>query len=231
MKLKFRWTFLVLAFLVLLAVFSFADLSIEKALYHPNGFCAFLAKVGQGPGLFLFLVSIVLFILSFPLEKSRKIKSDVLDIQAMRKAALTGICFMVVALGIVFVAKVPWGRPRYWYLIKHPALQFVPWYLPQGKGTGDAFRSFPSGHAVNAALVIWLTLLPSFLPKLRSIKWRVLLNVVAWAWLLLICVSRIMMGAHFASDVLVGAGIGLACFAITKRVFNSEPHERRELDI
>lgn len=58
--------------------------------------------------------------------------------------------------------------------------------------------SFPSGHvAVTVALVVATTLL---FPKLR---------VVLWSYAALLSVSRIVFGAHFPTDILVGAAIGM----------------------
>ncbi|MEJ8837364.1 phosphatase PAP2 family protein [Ramlibacter sp. AN1133] len=75
---------------------------------------------------------------------------------------------------------------------------------------GDAFRgsvSMPSGHSVTAAAMAALLCLA--IPR-RRLAWRVLLLAAAAA----IAVSRVVVGAHWPSDVLVGFGLGLLAVAL-----------------
>jgi membrane-associated phospholipid phosphatase len=72
--------------------------------------------------------------------------------------------------------------------------------------------SFPSGHATNNAIVVTAVLLLLW-PVLSTTARRVL-TVVGATWVLLTCVDRLLMGAHFLSDVIAGVLLGCGiCFA------------------
>jgi membrane-associated phospholipid phosphatase len=136
--------------------------------------------------------------------------------EALRKSALVGLLLLVAALVIINILKILWGRPRM-VTMTDPDSQFTPWFLPQGIAKSDAFKSFPSGHSATASVIIWITLLPSFIPRLRTRGAKIALSGIAYAWIILVMLSRIIAGAHFASDTLMGAGITLASFYWLKR--------------
>ena len=73
--------------------------------------------------------------------------------------------------------------------------------------------SFPSGHVAGTtlfygAVVVWLW------PRLRSAGARVALPVAAAALVLLIAVSRIVLGVHYLSDCIAAVCEGLLWLAI-----------------
>mgnify|MGYP002349232552 CR=1 FL=1 len=116
---------------------------------------------------------------------------------------------LVAAIVVINLIKVGWGRPRL-RSMTDPAAQFVPWYLPQSVAAGEEFKSFPSGHTANAAVLLWISLLPTFIDKLKG-KEPLLLGL-AWVWVALVAFSRIIMGAHFGSDVTVGVALTYTVF-------------------
>jgi undecaprenyl-diphosphatase len=69
-------------------------------------------------------------------------------------------------------------------------------------------KSFPSGHAMSST-VTYGALLLVFLPALRR-RGKIAASVATVALLLLIGISRLMLGVHFISDVLAGYVLGLA---------------------
>jgi undecaprenyl-diphosphatase len=70
------------------------------------------------------------------------------------------------------------------------------------------FASFPSGHTITAFATCLA--LGYFIPRLR------------WPLLLLAClvgVSRVVISAHYASDVVAGAAIGFGTTYLLRRAF------------
>lgn len=71
--------------------------------------------------------------------------------------------------------------------------------------TSDA--SFPSGHASATAtvmVVLWLSV------STARPRWRVPAGIVAFLGIALMCVSRMYLGVHYLSDVVVGSLVGAA---------------------
>lgn len=75
-----------------------------------------------------------------------------------------------------------------------PVLRYA-WEL--APGVSYALGSMPSRHAVSAAVTA--TFLGLVYPKLRPL---------AWALIVVVCVARVALGAHYPTDVIVGALIG-----------------------
>ncbi len=91
-----------------------------------------------------------------------------------------------------------------------PISQFTYWFIPKRITTNNEFMSFPSGHAANSSTIIWITLLPLFIDKLKNKEW--LLTMIAFLWIIVVMITRIIVRTHFATDVLVGSTITLSLF-------------------
>jgi undecaprenyl-diphosphatase len=85
---------------------------------------------------------------------------------------------------------------------------------PIAHGTGS---SFPSGHALGS-MVCYGALLLVFLPAARG-RWRTLLRVVVAAIILIVGISRILLGVHYLTDVVGGWAIGVIWLCITAFAF------------
>lgn len=109
---------------------------------------------------------------------------------------------------VVHAIKMLWGRVRYRDL---DVLQdgFTAWYVPQGP-TGHA--SFPSGHTAMG----WV-LLPCLILWPRGSAESRVAAVLSVGWGCFVAASRIVIGAHYASDVLFSTA-----FAVTFMVFALE---------
>lgn len=73
-------------------------------------------------------------------------------------------------------------------------------------------QSFPSGHAV-AATVFYGAACALVFAHTRSRLARALAAGLAVAMVLLVCASRVYLGAHYLSDVVAGVAVGTICLA------------------
>lgn len=78
----------------------------------------------------------------------------------------------------------------------------------------DGLRSFPSGHTCAAATLITLTALPLFYEKTNNKKYKIISSVIIFAYVITVMFTRILMGKHFLSDVLIGAFVTVACHVL-----------------
>lgn len=92
--------------------------------------------------------------------------------------------------------------------------------------------SFPSGHtAASAAAYAAIALV---LGRRRSRRARALLAGAAGGITVAVATSRVLLGAHWLTDVIAGAAVGWACFALCSIAFGGrllhfgEPVERAE---
>ncbi len=130
----------------------------------------------------------------------------------LKRIAIIAVLTILIEQAIINVLKYSWGRPRMRDLI-NPQSDFRPWYLPNWFKQGD---SFPSGHSANASCIIAFTLLPEIFSK-KNKKLKVIISsILCYAWIITVMISRIIQGAHFASDVLTGATITLITFYFLK---------------
>lgn len=124
--------------------------------------------------------------------------------------SFAGIIIMFVQLGAVELIKSLWGRVRYRDLIKMPNYDaFTPWYHPNGI---NGNRSFPSGHTGGASMSYLMMLLPFAAPKWE--KRKALCFFIPFVYTSMVAFTRLVVGAHFLSDVTVGGAIGFTTVII-----------------
>lgn len=93
---------------------------------------------------------------------------------------------------------------------------FSAWYIPNGI-TGH--ESFPSGHSAMGFILISFFVL--FRNKNTFLRYSVYLFILLWAFA--VASSRVLIGAHFLSDVVVGSAGMVFCyiyFSNTERIRN-----------
>lgn len=127
------------------------------------------------------------------------------------KVALFTLIYFFVLLFLTTVIKYLWGRVRFRDLINIE--QFTPFYLPQGI-TGN--YSFPSGHTSSIMIVYVLSF---FSCKVKNTFIKTLFYIIPILIIILMAVSRVIIGAHYSSDVLYSMIIGSASFYILNKIF------------
>jgi undecaprenyl-diphosphatase len=115
------------------------------------------------------------------------------------------------AVVIVVAAALTWGLTR---VLK----SIVARDRPEDILVQSDFGSFPSGHASNAAVLVAVLFL-----AFRSVALRIVLVL----YLLAMMGSRLVLGAHWATDVaggaLVGIGVALVVAGLARPLLRREP--------
>jgi membrane-associated phospholipid phosphatase len=88
--------------------------------------------------------------------------------------------------------------------------------------------SFPSGHTMAATLLYGL-LAVFIVISLETWRWRVGVVLGAIVMILLIGFSRVYLGAHYLSDVLGAAAMGLAWLTLSLTAFDTLRRNRGHL--
>ena len=116
-------------------------------------------------------------------------------------SAIISILAIINPLLFVQLTKLFFGRVRFRDLLPDFS-NFTPWYLPQGI-TGN--YSFPSGHAAMGFMFLPLLIL------VKDLKWmdyrKIITFILVLGWGFFVGLSRIVIGAHYASDVLFSTGV------------------------
>ena len=119
-------------------------------------------------------------------------------------AGIISLLAIINPLLFVQIFKISCGRVRFRNL--DPGFtNFTPWFLPPGLSLNDL--SFPSGHTAMG----WMLLPLLIAVKDREIKdpYRIVVTVLVIGWGLFVGLSRIVVGAHYASDVLFSTGVAV----------------------
>lgn len=133
----------------------------------------------------------------------------------LRMALIVVIAVLLQEL-VVNGLKFVWDRPRMRDLVS-PYSEFCAWYKPRSSSLGG--DSFPSGHTAKAAGACFYVLLCDVFEKLRGK--RVYFICTGLLWTILIGIGRIVLAAHFASDVTAGAFFMLLSFLFARMLTDS----------
>ena len=164
------------------------------------------------------IVWIVYAIATFFLVNSFRIE----DRHNFIRVAIIGIIVFVAVPVIIEIIKIIWGRVRFREM-SEPFSMFSRWFVPQFGRYRSIYSdpsSFPSGHTANATVIFMFMFLSELFPELRSK--RVLFFVLSCIWVLCTGIGRIIMGAHFASDVTFGAVVVIVIIEVTAHYVNKK---------
>lgn len=157
------------------------------------------------------------------------------SIEKLVRFAIAAIYLTAVSTLMINLIKNPVGRIRFRAMNMYPGdekcgfANFARWYEVNGQwipkdemitlfGTSDALRSFPSGHTSEAGCSYALIMLNDAL-GIKNKKVRTILWILPILFTGTVAVSRIVVGAHFFSDVLVGGTISFVCMIILREIF------------
>lgn len=147
------------------------------------------------------------------------------------KQFLKFTCFIIIgAMLVVNILKLAWERPRMRMLsqVEYAALgvAFQPWWQIGSKVkeaiiavgvASDEFKSFPSGHTAGAACMLIITALPYLNERFKGKE-----NLLFWVSVVfsfLVGLSRIVMGAHFLTDITMGFAITFVMTKVAYQIF------------
>ena len=130
--------------------------------------------------------------------------------------SIVGIIVMFAQLGSIEILKSLWGRWRFREIITDPNYtNFTAWYHPNGV---NGHRSFPSGHTAGAAMSYLMMLLPYVSEKWK--KDKLVCFALPFIYTCIVAYTRLVMGAHYLSDVAFGNAIGFTCVIIAMAVID-----------
>lgn len=144
------------------------------------------------------------------------------DRRNIKKFIIIILGVMLLEMIIINIIKVPWARPRMRLIVEQPEVAFQSWWMIGNDMkahfmalgiAGEEFKSFPSGHTGNATCAIMLGLLPLLSVRLKGKE--TMLFFIGVLFTCVVAFSRIIMGAHFLSDVT----IGMSCAFIVEVIF------------
>ena len=128
------------------------------------------------------------------------------------------------------VVKGIFHRPRYRIAVYNKVTEFFPWWKRCSnykelmqiisekfelslEASKEEFKSFPSGHtSVCAVTMLGVVLLPFIMGK--ELKHQVIYFYIAMAYTLFVAFTRVLVGAHYLSDVGMGGLITVVCLYI-----------------
>lgn len=169
----------------------------------------FKGGIPEKLNLYILLLSVILFSLSvFIMHKMNRDK-----LKKYRKVAIIMGILIFVEVLCVNMLKILWARPRMRSIDNFNEFRY--WWQINGPLNHEEFKSFPSGHTANALVLIAYS---GFILNNEKLKKRfITFSLFFGAFTAL---SRVVLGAHFLSDVLVSGYIVIVLYYFIHDVVN-----------
>ncbi len=143
------------------------------------------------------------------------IKIDSKYTDALKAIALISIIVMFVQIGLIECMKYLWGRVRFRDLLANGNFDaFTPWYVLNGI---NGNKSFPSGHTAGASMSYLLMFMPFVSDKLKNKT--SLCFLIPCVYTSLVAYTRLVMGAHYLSDVTMGGTVGFTIVIVALAIY------------
>ena len=147
-------------------------------------------------------INLIFFIIIYKIEQ---VKSEAVVKYSKVVVTVALFGYVICIQGVKYF----WGRVRFREL-DAAFSQFTVWYLPQGITGSD---SFPSGHAAMG----WM-LLPLLILLVNKKAWLTSSStILIFIWAVVLASSRVVIGAHYASDVLFGSFFIIIAYLLLQR--------------
>ncbi len=148
---------------------------------------------------------VVLFLRALPKRQRRNISS----------LCAFSLMFLIGESALIYGLKYVFGRDRYADIVTLSSeFSYTPWYNPDFFSAGT---SFPSGH-VGAAMGILVILLFPFIFDFFKGSQTVMF-IIAYTYVGLMSVARLMMGRHFLSDTMASVIILTLLFMLLSPLY------------
>ncbi|MEK8131207.1 phosphatase PAP2 family protein [Paenibacillus filicis] len=166
------------------------------------------------------MVTLIMLVAVTALVQLALARTPASKLSRFNQAAWLTLLLLGAELAIIHSLKSVWGRVRFRDLLPDGG-GYTPWYTPMGP-TGN--RSFPSSHAANSWTMLVLPVYASAAlarPYVIRAAW-----IAALLWGSLTSYSRLVAGAHYASDLLAGTSITIVLFVVLRRLLLKETATR-----
>ena len=171
----------------------FADLNYGLNAIYLKKFFVGITELGDS--LWYFLILTLVFLFSFICVKLKKISYK--NYNFLKNFSIFGFIYLFLVGLITQLLKHTLGRPRpnHTDYSDNFTLSFFSY--------DSAFHSFPSGHSSTIVAVVLMAIL--LLPSLR---------MFFYIFGFLISISRVVVGAHFITDVVAGAVVAIMLYKV-----------------
>jgi lipid A 4'-phosphatase len=188
----------------------FSKLNYGAESLYLKGFFVNITELGDS--LWFFLIFLLIFTFSFFLKKTKLISGE--NYSYFFKFSVFGFVYLFLVGLTTQIIKHVVGRPRPNH--SNPGEGFELNFLT----SDSAFHSFPSGHS---STIIAITIIASLsVPRLRYFFY-----ICGF----LIALSRIVVGAHFLSDVIAGTLVAIIVYKIINMYLDNKKSRLPTIDL